>query len=178
MKKKIIALILALTVILCAFTACGGSADSGFFTSFETETLDGEKASEEIFKGNRLTMVNIWGTFCGPCINEMPDLGRISEEYKDRGLKIVGVICDSYNPYTKENDSIIVQDARDIVKQTGAWYTHLLPSASLNSAILDSVFSYPTTYFLDENGEIIGSEYVGARSYEQWCEIIDTMLIG
>lgn len=182
MKKKIIALILTLTAILLVFAACNkgeeASPDNGtaFFTAFETETLDGKKVTDEFFKGSKVTMVNVWGTFCGPCISEMPSLGKISEDYKDKGVRVIGVLCDTYNPYDETNIPEKVQLAKDIVAQTGADYTHLLPSASLNSAKLDSIFSVPTTYFLDENGAIIGTEYVGAKSYKQWSAIIDSML--
>ena len=121
-------------------------------------------------------MVNVWGTFCGPCINEMPDLGKISEDYKDKGVRVIGVICDTYDYAKNENLPETVQSAKNIVAETGASYTHILPSASLNKAKLDTIYSVPTTYFLDEDGAIIGSEYVGARSYKQWCQIIDSML--
>lgn len=171
-----------LASILFIFTACGKKENKtevngeAFFAAFDTETLDGENVTDEIFKGNRLTMVNVWGTFCGPCINEMPDLGRISEEYRDKGVRVIGVLCDTYDASKKANLPEKVQSAKDIVAETGAAYTHLLPSESLNEAMLDEIFSVPTTYFLDENGAVIGSEYVGARSYKQWCELIDSIL--
>ncbi len=181
MKKKIIALLLALTVIMTLFAACGKkdtpvSDGTPFFTAFESETLDGKKVTEEIFLGNKLTMVNVWATFCSPCINEMPDLQKISEDYKDKGVRVIGVICDTYDIYQKENIPDKVQLAKDIVSETGAAYTHILPSFSLNEAKLDSIFSVPTTYFLNEKGEIISTEYVGSKSYSQWSQIIDSLL--
>ena len=39
-------------------------------------------------------MINVWGTFCGPCIREMPDLARISESHKNSGVEVVGVVID------------------------------------------------------------------------------------
>ena len=60
--------------------------------------------------------------------------------------------------------------------QTGVTYTNILPSESLNDAKLDYIFTVPTTYFLDENGVIIGSTFEGSRSYEQWSSIIDDIL--
>jgi len=180
MKKKIIALILTLTAVLCIFTACGKdkNTDSGeaFFTAFESEALDGEKVTDEIFKGNKVTMVNVWGTFCSPCIREMPDLQKISEDYKDKGVRVIGVICDTYDYSKGENSTEKIADAKAILEQTGVKYTNILPSASLNKAKLDSIYSVPTTYFLDENGAIIGTEYVGSKSYGQWSQIIDSML--
>lgn len=149
---------------------------SAFFTAFETETIDGEKVTDEIFKGNKVTMVNVWGTFCSPCIREMPALQQLSEAYKDKGVRIIGVLCDTFDIYKEENIPEKVQDAKDIIAQTGVEYTNLLPSVSLNKAKLDYVFSVPTTYFLNEKGEIIGSEFVGSKSYDQWSAILDGVL--
>ena len=188
MKTKIIAIILTLTVLTTLFAACGkeDAPDTGnisssheteaFFSSFETETLDGETVSDEILKGNKVTMVNIWGTFCSPCINEMPSLQKLSESYEDKGVRVIGIICDTFDRYSEANIPEKVQDAKNIVKQTGVKYTNLLPSLSLNEVKLDSVYSVPTTYFLNEKGEIIGSEVVGSRSYEQWSALLDSIL--
>ena len=177
MNKKIISLLLALTVCITFLAACGKeSDDDGFFPSFETETIDGEKVTDKIFQGNKVTMVNVWGTFCSPCINEMPDLEKLSEAYKEKGVRVIGIVSDTYDIYSKENLPDMIQEAKDIITQTGVTYTNLLPSASLNKAKLDIIFSVPTTYFLDENGEIIGIEFVGSRSYEQWSAILDGIL--
>lgn len=42
------------------------------FPAFTTTDLNGNAVTEEIFLGKALTVVNIWGTFCDPCVNEMP----------------------------------------------------------------------------------------------------------
>lgn len=179
MKKKIISIFLALTALVTLFSACGKENtynNDGYFPSFETESLEGKKATDDILKGNTVTMVNVWGTFCSPCIREMPFLQQISESYKDKGVRVIGILCDTYDFYTGENIPEKIQDAKAIVEMTGAAYTHLLPSESLNKAMLDSLYSYPTTYFLNEKGEIIGTEYVGSRTYEQWSAILDGIL--
>ena len=49
------------------------------FGSFQAETLTGESVTEAALEESALTMVNIWGTFCGPCISEMPDLGALDQ---------------------------------------------------------------------------------------------------
>ena len=53
----------------------GGTPAKNVFGSFTAQTLDGTEVTQDIFKETDLTMVNIWGTFCGPCIREMPELG-------------------------------------------------------------------------------------------------------
>ena len=52
---------------------------------------------------------------------------------------------------------------------------NILPSASLNEARLDYISTFPTTYFINEKGEIIG-EYIGSRTYRDWSTIIDRMI--
>ena len=70
------------------------NADTAVFGTFSAKDLDGNEVTQEIFASNKLTMVNIWATFCGPCINEMPDLGELAAEYADKGVGIVGIPLD------------------------------------------------------------------------------------
>lgn len=189
MKKRILTALLCVAVILTCLTACAGNKasdgnvsngdiieeNSAFFSHFTTISLDGKEYTEKIFEGNKVTMVNIWGTFCSPCINEMPDLEKLSKDFADKGLVIVGVVCDTYDYIKEENNADKIKDAEEIVAQTGVTYTNLLPSESLNKAKLDRITTLPTTYFLDENGVVLG-EYIGSRSYDQWASIIDNIL--
>ena len=54
-----------------------------------------------------LKQLNIWGTFCGPCIAEMPELGELSREYEGSGVRIIGMLCDVYEPGDEEALEII-----------------------------------------------------------------------
>ncbi len=162
-------------IMLFVFAACGGNGDAqkdetaGLLSSFTAETLDGEPADESIFEGKKVTMVNIWATFCGPCINEMPDLQKLHEDYADKSFQVVGIVCDVYN----DSD---IKTAKDIVRETGVKYVSLLPSDSLNEAKLNSVSSVPETFFVDETGTVIAGPYIGSRSYNDWAKIIDGVL--
>ena len=40
-------------------------------------------------------MINVWGTDCGPCIQEMPDLAALHEAYADKGVQVVGLVSDA-----------------------------------------------------------------------------------
>lgn len=140
--------------------------DAAVFGDFQTLTLTGEEASQEIFADADLTMVNIWGTFCGPCLREMPDLGDLSREYADSGFQIVGIITD----VTETED----ETAMEILEETGADYTHLLISRELYDNYLWQVQVVPTTIFVDSQGKQVGI-YTGSRSKEDWTEIIEEM---
>ncbi len=199
--KKTLSILLAIIMIVALFTACGGTGESGGETSttspgfedikipkenldkisygnfknFTAVDLSGKKVTDEIFKGKKLTMVNIWATFCRPCINEMPDLETLSKEYADKGFQIIGIVCDiSYSGYGYNKE--LYNSALDIVEMTGVTYTNLLPSNSLDIIKLGEVYSVPETIFVDENGQVVGQSFIGSRSLKDWKEIVDEVL--
>lgn len=140
----------------------------GVFGTFTALTLDGKEINQDIFAQADLTMVNIWGTFCGPCIREMPDLGEISREYADKGFQMVGIVSD----ITEANDA----GALDIVEKTKADYTHIVLSEDLYNNYVAGVSVVPTTVFVDKEGKQVGSVYAGSKSKAKWESIIDEML--
>ncbi|MEF9954332.1 MAG: TlpA disulfide reductase family protein [Clostridium sp.] len=139
------------------------------FGEFTSVALDGKAVDQEIFANADLTMVNLWGTFCGYCIDEMPALGELNNEYKDQGFQIVGILTDVADPASQE-----AKDAVSIVDTTKANYTHILLTEELYSVIAGS--SVPTTIFLDKDGNKVGKIYAGARDKEKWDTIIKNML--
>ena len=151
-----------------AEAASESESESRVFGTFRSETLDGEAVTQEILEGTDLTMVNIWATFCRPCISEMPDLAALNEEYADRGFQVVGIISD----VTQAGD----ETAGEIVSMTGADYTHIVASDDLRSGFLRIVNVVPTTIFLDREGKRVGETYSGSRSKEGWAEIIELLM--
>ncbi len=196
--KKFLALIFAILMIVSCFAACGNTQSDDTTTSpgndailipeenldgveygslkkFTAVDLAGEKVTEDIFKGKKLTMINIWATFCRPCINEMPDLETLSKEYADKDFQIIGIVCD-VNYDASGYDKDLYASALDVVEMTGVTYTNLLPSKSLDMIKLSEVYSVPETIFVDENGNIVDTNYIGSRSYENWKTIVDNIL--
>lgn len=149
-------------------TESGGQQEEpAMFGEFTSQTLNGEEVSQEIFAGAELTMVNIWATYCGPCIVEMPDLGELNREYAEHGVQVVGIVSDK----TEAQD----ETALEIVEKTGADYTHIVLSMELYPK-LSNVQAVPTTVFVDREGRQVGKVYAGAKSKEKWAEIIDSLL--
>lgn len=142
---------------------------------FTATGLDGEEVDQSIFTGYDVTMVNVWATFCGPCLREMPDLGALHQEFSEQGFQILGIVTDVQAP-----DGSISQEqvdlAAQIAEETGASYLHLLPSEDLIACLLWQVSSVPTTIFVDETGALIGKGYLGSRDAAAWRSIIEEKL--
>ena len=133
-------------------------------------TTEGEKVSSDVFANSKLTMINVWATFCGPCINEMPDLGGIAGAYDAADFQMIGIVAD-----TMEGDEDMLAEAKDIIEETGANYPHLLLNEELYMNLVGASDSVPTTYFFNQDGELLGYA-VGAKSKEAWEGIIDGLL--
>ncbi len=156
-------------------TEASDALSDGILSTFTSTAIDGNPVDAAIFSGSKLTMVNIWATFCTPCIEEMPDLGKLNTQYADKGFQIVGIIADA-----ADGDGAIIENmvdlAREIVDATGADYLHILPSADINRLLLGNVTAVPTTIFVDDGGKQIGEAYVGSRTGDEWASIIDNLL--
>lgn len=146
----------------------------GILSAFSAEDLDGNALDQSILEGHTLTMVNVWATFCTPCISEMPELGELAEEYADKGVQIVGLVSDVLDSDGSVSETQL-DTAREIVSATSANYTHIVPSTDFYG-ILYQITSVPTTFFVDETGAQVGYAYLGARDKAEWSTIIDEML--
>lgn len=150
------------------------SASAGILANFSATDLNGNTVDQTALADYKLTMVNVWATFCTPCLNEMPELGELADEYSGKGVQIVGLVTD----LTDSDGSISqtqLETAQDIVGKTGADYTHIVPSTDMYG-LLNQITSVPTTFFVDSKGNQVGMAYVGARDKASWAEIIDETL--
>lgn len=127
------------------------------FPAFTATDLDGNTVTESIFAEKDLTVLNIWGTFCGPCIGEMPELGEWAKEMPDN-VQIIGLIIDINGDEDTEHRDLAV----DITQQAGADFTNLIANADF-APILQDVVGVPTTLFIDGEGNLVGEPIVGAN---------------
>ncbi|MDO5725291.1 MAG: TlpA disulfide reductase family protein [Tissierellia bacterium] len=137
------------------------------FLDIETVDLDGNKITGEIFKDKKLTILNAWGTFCGPCIKEMPDLQKLHEEIIKDNMQVVGIVMD-----VTEGDENQIAEAKRVIGDTNVEYLNLIPSKDMITNQLKDVFSIPTTYLIDSEGNILTS-FVGAKSLEEFRELVE-----
>ena len=117
---------------------------------FTTTDLDGKTVSAaDLFAQNEITMINVWATWCGPCVGELGELQQIHTRLQDKNCGIIGILVD------RDLDS-----ARRLVKDNGITYPVIL-SPDIMDTILPSS-AIPTSYFVDRNGIVLGEPIVGA----------------
>lgn len=126
------------------------------FPSFKTKDLNGNEVTDQIFAQKKITVINIWGTFCPPCIEEMPELAEWSKNMP-KDAQIIGIVCDVGN----EQDAKTIEAAKSILKEANADFVNLLPNKEIGK-YLDRVEAVPTTVFVDSEGKFIGKPVIGA----------------
>ena len=139
--------------------------------AFDAVDIDGNEVSSDIFSSSRLTMVNVWATYCNPCLAEMPYLGEIANEYDKSDFTLIGIISD----VDQNSNERRIQYARFLVQATKADYVHLLLNKDLYNALLKGVSVVPTTFFIDSDENVIDT-VLGSKSKSDWKAKIDALL--
>lgn len=142
--------------------------------SFTTEDINGKEYTEKLFEEAELTMVNVFATWCSPCINEIPYLAKLDKNMKEKGVQVVGFVMDAVNGTEKNDEGI--EKAKIIAKQTKAEYPFLIPDSGYLNGRIANIQAVPETFFVDKNGNIVGETYSGSRSLEEWEEIVEKEL--
>lgn len=137
-----------------------------------TKTIDGADFSEKDFSDYDLTMVNVFATWCTACVQEIPDLEKLRQEMKDKGVNVVGVVTDTRDESGEENQEAI-EKAKLIQAKTKAGYPFLIPDSSYLNGRVKNLQAMPETFFVDKNGNIVGDSYSGSRSLKDWKEIVE-----
>jgi thiol-disulfide isomerase/thioredoxin len=112
----------------------------------------------------KIVLLNFWGYWCGSCVVEMPTLMRLNDQFKDKGLTVVGVHVDNDG----EIDTAAKLDEKTAMYRTGIWKGRDLPfptalasgrsreTGQCLPAADYGVLGYPTTIVIDRNGKVLG----------------------
>ena len=142
----------------------------GTVISFETTDLDGNPVrSEDIFKDHEVTMINLWGTWCHNCIDEMTELGEMAERLAEKNVALVGICQDADDEFDQ---------CLEILKEHNVTYLNLMPFEDLDE-VLGWNGSLPTSYFFDSNGTLMCKPFRGAPdTMDAYEDIINDILNG
>ena len=122
---------------------------------FKTVDLNGNEVTKDVFQSKMLTVVNFWGTSCGPCIQEMPELEALAQKYADK-VQFLGIVTDIMDT----EDAKHIEHANLIIEKSGVTYPNLIPNETFKGT-LQGIYGTPTTIFVDPTGNIIGEPIVG-----------------
>ena len=112
--------------------------------------LDGNEVGLSEFRGE-VVFVNFWATWCPPCRAEMPDIESLYQEYKDKGVVVIGIDIG-------ESEATV----RQFVQQGGYSWTFVLDSTGAVAANYN-IRAIPTSFFIDREG-VIQAVNIGAMT--------------
>ena len=151
------------------------TSDADNVGTFETTDIDGNTYTEKVFSDYDLTLVNAFTTWCSPCVNEMPELEELYQEMKDQGVGVVGMILDSVSEDGTPDDSI-VQKAQLLKEKTGVTYPLLIPDKGFLNGRISGLQSFPESFFVDKDGNIVGDPIMGSNTFDGWKEAVEKQL--
>lgn len=150
-------------------------ADSLSVGTFETTDINGNSYTESIFSEYDLTLVNLFATWCTPCVSEMPELEQLYQDLKDQGVGIIGFALDTVDS-AGQTDESAVATAQELQEKTGVTYPLLIPDSTMLNGRLSDIQAVPETFFVDKNGNIVGDTIIGANDYDTWKATIEEQL--
>jgi peroxiredoxin len=162
MMKKRFSLLLAAALLLAALAGCSSGEEDALvsktpFPEFSETDTEGNTVSSDIFADYDATIVNFWNNGCGTCIEEMPELEELYHQFQEQNINLIGVGTDSGEGEEQ------LETARTILKEKGVTYVNLSPDpeGAFYQDFVSQVFTYPSTYIVDSEGNIIGAPIAG-----------------
>jgi thiol-disulfide isomerase/thioredoxin len=123
------------------------------------QTLDGGSLKLADFN-DKVVILNIWATWCGPCRQEMPELVKMSNEYKARGLVVLGIAT----TYNEQNDQAHV---KEYIKAQNVPYKIIWDDGTLSAPLVQAVQGrsvIPQSFVLSRDGRIV-KHFQGFNAY-------------
>src|SRR5262245_24409223 len=145
--------LIAITLTASALLSCTSNVtvnvqSNGVGPDFELENIAGGTTKSADLKG-KVSVIDIWATWCEPCITEIPKFNRLHDEYEDKDVQVLGITAVS--PH---------DDIAPKAKEFGVKYTVLVG----DDAVIDrfgGIIGWPTTFVLTKDWKIY-KKYVGA----------------
>lgn len=124
----------------------------GNLKKFTTTDVNGDVVTQDIFKDYDITMVNIWTTWCGFCVEEMPELSKLYKKLPEN-VNLITICGDAVDE---------PELTKNILDDSKAEFITLRGNEELEKALLNNITGFPTTIFVDSKGNIVGNPQVGA----------------
>lgn len=185
--SKILRVVVILAAVLCCLRFVIGTniyeknnekaavTETGlsYFRSFSLNTPDGKTFTEGDLKAYKVTVINGWAPWCGPCVNEMPDLSELNGEYGEKGLQVIGIVADYSMTYDKAEYD---RDIAAILEKTRVTYPILLSDETFTDEVFPTMRNaFPCTWAVDSDGNLLETVH-GGKTRSDWQKYFDKWL--
>ncbi len=135
-----------------------------FPAGIQLQDLEGNPATLGPY-ADRVVLVNFWASWCAPCKEEIPDLQKLYDDWKDDGLTVVGISIDADR-----------EDAQKFAESHHVTYPMFWDgdNGPVNRAF-GNIIVLPTTFIFDRSGRQV-KKIVGPRTYDEFLEILRPLL--
>lgn len=139
---------------------------------FEARDIDGKAISMADFKG-KVVLIDFWATWCGPCINAMPDVVKAYEKYGDAGFVVIGISLDRRDAEDRIRETI--KGEGKIGARTGVMpWRQVFDGGYWNTGLSKryGISSIPRTVLIDKEGRVIADNPKGADLHDKLAELL------
>jgi thiol-disulfide isomerase/thioredoxin len=165
---------IALCLVIQALTmSINGNAAPHDTAKPALKALDGPGLKRTIATHRgKVVLVNLWATWCEPCVAEFPDLVKLHETYRSRGLVVIAASLD--DPETQGR----VKPFLDRQKATFPAYVRKPGDLDAFVHTLDRGWDgpVPITYLFDRAGRMVGKPLIGAHTYAKFAAAVEPLL--
>lgn len=130
----------------CASQSAAQDKGPAQATDFSLRSVDGRTFRLSEHLGRDVVLLTFWATWCTPCLGEMPELEKLHNEYRARGLTIVGLSMDGPES---------IANVEPIVRRYGITYPILLDEETRVSAVYNPTKDAPYAVLIDRTGRIV-----------------------
>ncbi len=158
----------ALGLVLLGVTALHGPAAAA--GQIQLATAEEFSASLAKLRGKPVVL-NLWGTWCAPCLKEIPDLMQLEREFAERGVELVAVAMDD------PADLAMVDGFRKRFFPEFDSYIRNEPDMDTLVSVVDPAWNelLPTTYLIGRDGKVV-KRIQGKKSIEDFRSEIKALL--
>ncbi len=166
-RREFLLPILAGCAVLPGLAACSEAPDRAGLMPISSDELRAVLDRER----GRVVILNLWATWCVPCLKEIPDLMRVEDSFADDGVTLVAVGMDDPADFDR------VDGFRREHFPEFSSYLRSTPDMDSIVSVVDPVWNelLPTTYLIHADGSV-AKRIQGKKSYDDFVDEIDALL--